>query len=30
MDRCAGIVLFGSALKEILDLHRSAAHKTHT
>ena len=28
MDRCAGIVLFGSAPKEIIDLHHGPAHKT--
>lgn len=28
MDRCAGIVLFCSALKEIIDLHYSPTHKT--
>lgn len=28
MDRCAGIVLFYSALKEIIDLHYSPTHKT--
>lgn len=30
MDRCAGIVLFCSALKEIIDLHYSPTHKTPT
>lgn len=28
IDRCAGIVLFCSALKEIIDLHNSPTHKT--